>query len=237
MIREGLLDSERYWSVTIEAQRMFFHMLLLADDFGCISVSPTFLRRRCFSDSPSVERISKLLNELIDVDLIRTYEVDRSCYAFIPRFGQRLQRETLKHPQPNESLYQDDVHALEKFNKIKNKTTNPTVGQPLPTVGQPPEEKRREEKEAMSVAKEVLDFLNATAGRSFEAVPANLELITARLKEGATVEQCKQVVSCKTKEWKGTDMAKFLRPATLFNRLKYAQYVGDLGVETRRVAI
>lgn len=152
MIREGLLDSERYWSVTIEAQRLFFHMLLLADDLGCISVSPTFLRRRCFGDSPTVERISKLLNELIDVDLIRTYEVDRTCLAFIPRFGQRLQRETLKHPAPPESLYKDDADAFEKFQRIKNKTKNPTVGEPLPTVGQPPEEKRREVKQAAAGA-------------------------------------------------------------------------------------
>jgi hypothetical protein len=73
LIRESLLDSERYWSVTIEARQMYLHMLLLADDFGCISVSPTFLRRRCFNDSPSHERIAKLLNELNDADLIRLY--------------------------------------------------------------------------------------------------------------------------------------------------------------------
>lgn len=123
---------------------MFFHMLLLADDFGCISVSPTFLRRRCFSDSPTVERIAKLLTELIDVDLIRTYEVERTCLAFIPRFGQRLQRDTLKHLAPPETLYQDDAEAAQKFLRIKNKTQKPTVLQPLETVGQPPEEKRRE---------------------------------------------------------------------------------------------
>lgn len=147
MIREGLLDSERYWSVTIEAQRMFFHMLLLADDFGCISVSPTFLRRRCFSDSPTAERIAKLLNELIDVDLIRTYEVDRTCLAFIPRFRQRLYRNTLKHPAPPECVYQDDADAAEKFKAIKQERQKTPVVPPE-SPGLPPpevEEKRREE--------------------------------------------------------------------------------------------
>lgn len=136
---------------------MFFHMLLLADDFGCISVSPTFLRRRCFSDGPTVERIAKLLGELMDADLIRTYEVDRACLAFIPRFGQRLQRNTLKHAAPPESLYQDDKDAKEKFSKINDKTINPTVGQPLSTVGQPPEVKRSEEKRKEQVSRK-LDF-------------------------------------------------------------------------------
>lgn len=156
MIREGLLDSERYWSVTIEAQRMFLHMLLLADDFGCISVSPIFLRRRCFNDSPSVERISKLLNELADVDLIRLYEVDRSCLALIPRFKQRVQRYTLKHSPPPDSLLGNDDWLREKFNSIKSVTQNPTVGQhPV----QRPEVKRREvNKELAASGQSIWDF-------------------------------------------------------------------------------
>ncbi len=117
LIRDGILDSDRYWSVSMEARQMYFHMLLLADDYGCISVSPVFLRRRCFNDSPSHERIAKLLNELQDVDLIRLYDQDRSCYAFIPRFRQKLQRATLKHPCPPPNLLEGDDDARAKFDK------------------------------------------------------------------------------------------------------------------------
>lgn len=153
MIRDGLLDSDRYWSVSTDARQMFVHLLLLADDFGCVSLSATFIRRRCFNDAPSHERIAKLINELSDADLVRPYEVDRGCYGFIPRFKQRLQRSTLKHPKPPEWLIEGDPHAVEMFNKISKETKNPSVDQPLPnvdqpgsTVGQPPEVKRREEK-------------------------------------------------------------------------------------------
>lgn len=153
MIRDGLLDSDRYWSVSTDARQMFVHLLLLADDFGCVSLSATFVRRRCFNDAPSHERIAKLINELSDADLIRPYDIDRGCYGFIPRFKQRLQRSTLKHPKPPEWLIEGDPHAIEMFNKINKDTTNPTVDQPLlnadqpvSTVGQPPEVKRREEK-------------------------------------------------------------------------------------------
>jgi hypothetical protein len=152
LIREGLLDSDRYWSVGIEARQLFVHMLLLADDLGCIGVSPTFLRRRCFNTNPTTEMISKLLNELQDADLLRLYEHDRACYAFIPRFRQRLQRNTLKHPRPPETLLEHDSDAKEQFRKINDITINPTVGQPSPDVGQlmanrRSEEKRREEKQ------------------------------------------------------------------------------------------
>lgn len=117
MIRDGLLDSDRYWSVSTDARQMFVHLLLLADDFGCVSLSATFVRRRCFNDMPSHERIARLINELSDMDLIRPYEVDRACYGFIPRFKQKLQRVTLKHPAPPEHLLEGDADAIDKFSK------------------------------------------------------------------------------------------------------------------------
>jgi len=146
LIRDALLDNERYWSVTIESRQFFMHLMLLADDFGCVSLAPLFLRRRCFNDAPSNEKISRLINELVDVDLIRPYDHERCCYAFIPRFRQRLQRATLKHPKPPESLLFGDDDAIQKFNKINEQRKNSTDGKRGSTVGQPPEVKRREEK-------------------------------------------------------------------------------------------
>lgn len=77
-------------------------------------------------------------------------------------------------------------------------------------------------------ALDVLDFLNKKTGRHYQPVEANLQMIMARLKE-STVEDCKSVIAKKTREW-GTDekMTLFLRPATLFNRMKFAQYQGEL---------
>jgi uncharacterized phage protein (TIGR02220 family) len=78
-------------------------------------------------------------------------------------------------------------------------------------------------------AREVLDFLNGKVGRNYQPVPANLDLITARLKEGASAAQCRQVIAKKSREWLYDEkMAEYLRPATLFNKTKFAQYVGEL---------
>jgi uncharacterized phage protein (TIGR02220 family) len=78
-------------------------------------------------------------------------------------------------------------------------------------------------------AREILAFLNDKTGRNYQAVDANLEFIVARLREGATATQCRQVIAKKTREWAGDEkMAEYLRPATLFNRTKFAQYVGEL---------
>lgn len=73
----------------------------------------------------------------------------------------------------------------------------------------------------------VLAYLNEKASRDYRPVNGNIGLITARLKEGASVEDCKAVIDRKVEQWKGGDMDKFLRPATLFNATKFAQYQGE----------
>jgi uncharacterized phage protein (TIGR02220 family) len=92
------------------------------------------------------------------------------------------------------------------------------------TVGKNPDVHRQ--------AREVLNFLNDKTGRNYEPVPANLEMVEARLKEGASVDDLRAVVAKKTREWASDEkMAQYLRPATLFNRTKFAQYKGELGVQ------
>lgn len=140
IIRESLLDSPRYWSCTIEARELFFHLMLLADDFGCVSLAPAFLRRRCFETPPTNEKLAGFLGQLCDGDLLRRYEESGQAYAFIPRFKQRLQRFTLKHPKPPKEVLEGDDAAMQLFSSIKDGRRQATAGQQLPiglpTVGQ-----------------------------------------------------------------------------------------------------
>ena len=75
----------------------------------------------------------------------------------------------------------------------------------------------------------ILNFLNAKTGRHYKPKKVNIDLIVARLKEGATEEELRKVIAKKVREWTGdATMAVYLRPATLFNRTKFAQYEGEL---------
>lgn len=76
-------------------------------------------------------------------------------------------------------------------------------------------------------ATEILDHLNQVAGTKFQPVPANLNLIAARLREGFTVDKVKAVVNRQHREWGASDMRKYLRPETLFNATKFAGYAGQ----------
>lgn len=67
-----------------------------------------------------------------------------------------------------------------------------------------------------------LDYLNQVTGRKFTA-PGDLK---ARLKN-YTVDDVKDVIDYKYKEWKGKPQAKYLRPATLFQLSKFEGYLND----------
>lgn len=82
-------------------------------------------------------------------------------------------------------------------------------------------------------ALEVLAFLNLRTGRDYQPVASNMVLIKARLKEGATVDDMRMVIAKKVRDWTPDDkMREYLRPATLFNATKFAQYRGELVVTT-----
>lgn len=118
IVRESLLDSSRYLAVDEGARLLYHNLLLLADDFGCLSLEHAFIGRRCFPNRPTTERLDNLLGQLAQVDLIRFYEHRGIRFGFIPRFRQRLKRETLKNPRPPEDLLADDAEAQEKFSKL-----------------------------------------------------------------------------------------------------------------------
>ena len=80
-------------------------------------------------------------------------------------------------------------------------------------------------------ARAVLQFLNDKTGKNFQPVAANLRLIMARLREGATESDLRAVIARKCREWKDdAKMWSYTRPGTLFNAEKFAQYRGELDV-------
>lgn len=125
MIREGLLESERLLSVPVEARWLFVTIMLSADDVGLFEATEFRLGRRA---DVSRDSVGRLLVMLSDVDLIRLYEVGAKRYGFIPRFRQRVQIKSTKHPLPPRALMEDDQDASKKINDLASETT---VGQLL----------------------------------------------------------------------------------------------------------
>lgn len=206
------------------ARLLFIGLWNFADDDGRMVYSPTRIKLQILpADSCD---ISALLGEIRGKLLIQVYAVDGIEYLQIVNFSkhQKVDKRTAsKYPSPP------------ALSAESPRITPPDQGrdqgrEEKSIVGQKPDVAPRNS-ESRAKARELLAFLNAKAKRSFEEVPANLDRIEARLKEGAAFDDCKSIIAKKCREW-GADekMAEYLRPATLFNREKFWQYHGQLEV-------
>lgn len=71
----------------------------------------------------------------------------------------------------------------------------------------------------------IVNFLNETTGKNYKnGSKATARHINARMKEGFSFDDFKMVITHQTKEWQNTDMAKYLRPETLFGP-KFESYL------------
>lgn len=151
LVREGLMESEPVLSLPVEGRWLFVIVLLSADDLGLFEATEFKLARRA---DVNRDMAGKLLQMLADADLVRLYMAgDGKRYGFIPKFRQRVQIKTTKHPLPPAALYQDDEDALKKINDLAPKTTvGAPVGSGWPDDAQPSEaEVEVEEKKVSDV--------------------------------------------------------------------------------------
>lgn len=82
------------------------------------------------------------------------------------------------------------------------------------------------------MSRNVLNYLNEKTGKKFQAVNGSLKFIEARIKEGATEDQCRAVIDLKCSDWLNKpDYKQYLRPKTLFNGENFSNYVGEIGAD------
>jgi uncharacterized phage protein (TIGR02220 family) len=81
------------------------------------------------------------------------------------------------------------------------------------------------EKHDMKVITEIVDYLNEKAHKNYRSNnKTTIRHINARLKEGRTLSDFKQVIDNRCATWLGTDMEQYLRPETLFGS-KFESYL------------
>lgn len=79
-------------------------------------------------------------------------------------------------------------------------------------------------------AKTLLAYLNERAGKNFHPTQTNLDFIIARMVDGASEQDCRDVICDRVAAWvSDSKMREYLRPETLFNRTKFNSYLGNLG--------
>lgn len=110
-IREGYLTSERVNSLNANAERFYFRLFLVVDDFGRYSANPRILRAECYplKDNIRTTDISRWLSECENAGLLQLYTVDGKPYLQMLRFSQTRavnRKSESRFPVPPESAKQ-----------------------------------------------------------------------------------------------------------------------------------
>src|SRR3990172_6898738 len=101
VIRDSALASKKLATVSAEAERLFWRLLMVADDFGRFQAEPSILLARCFPlqvKDYSVKQVSRWYAELTRCGAIIGYEVGGDSFGQFLVWNQRSRAEKSKYP-------------------------------------------------------------------------------------------------------------------------------------------
>lgn len=104
-IREGYLTSERVNMLDANAERFYFRLFLVVDDFGRFSADARILRASCYPLKGGIrtKEINRWLSECENARLLQTYTVDGKTYLQMLRFSlnrSNCRSSKSKYPDP-----------------------------------------------------------------------------------------------------------------------------------------
>lgn len=239
-IKPGFFKNEELVELPFEHRLLFIGLWTLADREGRLEDKPKRIKMEVFpADDVDVDAGLRALH---DRKFVVRYSNDEGNFLEICAFKKHQNPHYSEKPsviKPPDSESTPRVPLVEtgvsRADSLNPDSLNPEslstalsgLAPPSPDAS-PPEGKNGKPHFAIE-SREVLAFLNEKAGRRYQANRVNLGFIVSRLKDGATVGECRKVIAKKCREW-GSDekMSLYLRPATLFCARNFAQYQGEL---------
>jgi uncharacterized phage protein (TIGR02220 family) len=252
ILKPGFFKNEKLADLGPTAQLLFAGLWTLADREGRLEYRPRRIAADLF---PFYDvDVTHELDALTDAGFVQRYSANGIDYIYLPTF---LKHQKIHHTERASALPPPPVTVNGALDNRESSVNEPsispcingvngvngdsrikTLSGILPDVSPPASEnndhgnsngKSAANATCRATARGLLLFLNEKTGRHYQPVAVNLDMIVARLKEGATELQCRQVILRKSREWATNEhMAPYLRPATLFNRTKFWQYMGEL---------
>lgn len=222
MFSKKITDTDIFLDMPLSAQALYFHLNMHADDDGFIANTKTIRRMIGASDD--------------DLKLLFTKQ-----FIFAFESGVVVIKDWKIHNYIRKDTYSSTIYGLEKEQLSQDDNGSYTlrgraVDDPSPQVRLGKD--RKGKKDIYSPAKaeprvtladyqNIIDDLNQKAGTNYRPTGKKTQrLIHARFTDGFKAEDFKTVIDNKVAEWKGTEMAKYLRPETLFGT-KFESYLNQ----------
>lgn len=233
ILKERICTSSDIAQLSWLEEVFYYRLIVTVDDYGRYDARPAILKGRIFPlDDVTVKQIEAILSKLASLGMVNTYNVKGEPYLQILAWEkhQTIRNHKSKFPGPeeadgptseNNSASLSEKSDCAQLNSVECKSSrNPIQSNPNPNPNP--------ESEIYSPAKPpddvseipyalIVDYLNRKVGAKYRSSSQKTRrLIKARWKEGFRLDDFKTVIAKKAKEWRGTDMEKYLWPETLF---------------------
>ena len=123
IIKESITTSESLSEVSADAERLFWRLVVKADDFGLYYGNPRILASMCFPlDPPKEQKIRAWLSELVAAGMVGTYTAseDGKQYLKLMSWDKHQQQRAKKSKFPLPVSF-DNTCNQRKGNQMKSK--------------------------------------------------------------------------------------------------------------------
>jgi uncharacterized phage protein (TIGR02220 family) len=220
MFTKTIIDSDAFLDMSTSAQALYFHLGMRADDDGFINNPRKIMKviGACEDDFKLLVAKRFVLTFQSGIIVIKHW-----------RMHNLIQKDRYKP-----TVYMDELASL-TLNKNKSYTDciqNGNSSVPQVSIGKVSIGKVSIGKDNKNIVvhpfKEIIEYLNSKLNTQYKhSSTKTQDLITARFNQGFTYDDFITVIDKKYNEWYNTDMAKFLRPETLFSN-KFEGYLNQI---------
>lgn len=231
MLSNKVIDTDWFLDMPITSRLLYYDLNLRADDDGFVASPKKISKMIGCSDDDLKILVSKSFVILFEngVIVIKHWKIHNLIRA------DRYNETEYKYEKSLLSNC-DGVYELDDNNK---NNVIPNVIPSVHIIGTPG--KVRLGKDSIDKYKtyivEILDYLNLKINSNYRSTTQKTKmLIESRLKEGFVLEDFKTVIDKKVDEWLNTDMAKYLRPETLFGT-KFESYLNQVSKKNKYEAV
>lgn len=223
MFSKKITDTDTFLDMPLSSQALYFHLNMHADDDGFVSNAKTIKRMIGSSDD--------------DLKLLLTKQFIFAFESGVVVIKDWKIHNYIRKDTYNKTIYSDEKEQLEQDNNGSYTLRLRPVDDPSPQVRLGKDRLGKDSNIYSSsndephidlkTFKEIISYLNEKAGTKYRASGSKTQrLIKARFNDGFNDEDFKKVIDIKVAEWSGTDMAKYLRPETLFGT-KFESYLNQ----------
>jgi uncharacterized phage protein (TIGR02220 family) len=223
MFSKKITDTDMFLDMPLSSQALYFHLNMHADDDGFVSNAKTVKRMMGSSDDDLKLLLTKNFIFVFEsgVVVIKDWKIHN--------YIRKDTYNTTIYGDEKEQLAQDDNGSYTlRIRSVDDPSTQVRLGKVrLGKDSNIYSSSNDEPHIDLKTFKEIISYLNEKAGTKYRASGSKTQrLIKARFNDGFNDEDFKKVIDIKVAEWSSTDMAKYLRPETLFGT-KFESYLNQ----------